>query len=38
MSSDVILSPKSSMISSRIAKPEVIDNWANKMIIFSRTH
>ena len=31
---NVIVSPKSSMISSRLAEPETADHWANKMIDF----
>ncbi len=31
----VIVSPKSSMISSRLAEPETADAWATKMIEFS---
>lgn len=31
----VIVSPKSSMISSRLAEPETADVWANQMIHFS---
>lgn len=31
----VIVSPKSSMISSRVAEPETADVWANQMIEFS---
>lgn len=31
----VIVSPKSSLISSRVAEPETADLWASKMIEFS---
>ena len=31
---NVIVSPKSSMISSRLAEPETADHWANRMIEF----
>ena len=32
--SEVLLSPKSSVVSSRMAKPEVTEVWQNKLIHF----